>query len=441
MPHFSNRHIKYKNRINNYHSRSNHSKNNHNNQVANTNSDTNMLNCPYCNRKYKTQEKFDNHIVSKHKDYEVKRFPTREERQEQERKQKEQQDKWKRERQARQLETYKKSYSKYNTIRPTNMIKLLNSLMNYLKVVEYVANEVNEQRIIADIGAYISWNHKSEPSINIKHIETVHKLMPQSIERSKTLFNTFEQQMQRENKVLYLDGKLTSLYKLAITHMNFCKKSLERNFIYQAINSPEQVNKLLEQLERFLNLEPPSKTNNHNPTMIIDLMWHGTMCDLKNYTSICNELNNGYIMPHCLEENSEVYDEIRHRKFLEAWNARYKEAPMQYEDLTDDPLTSIDECVGVIKETIEQWEEKERLRKEEENARLQERLRKENEAFIAARETREKEWEEKVKAQDEAYAKNYPMNAYQIERNKATQPQRIAAGPPLVYNNWGGCSC
>lgn len=343
MPHFSNRHIKYKNRINNHHSRSNLSKNNHITQVV----DTNILNCPYC-----------------------KRFPTREERQEYEKKQKEQQDKWEREQQIHQLETYKKSYLKYNLIRPTNMIKLLNSLMDYLKVVEYVANEVNEQRIVADIGAYIGWDHSSEPSINIKHIETVHKLMPQSIERSKTSFCTFEQLMQQENNVLYLDGKLTSLYKLAITHMNFCKKSVNRNFICQAINSPEQVNKLLEQFERFLNLEPPSKTNNHNPTMIIDLMWHGAMCDLTNYTSICQQLNNGYIMPHCLEENSEMYDEIRHREFLEAWNARYKEIPMQYEDLTGAPLTSIDECVSIVKQVVKQWEEKERLRKEEENKRL-----------------------------------------------------------------------
>ncbi len=70
----------------------------------------------------------------------------------------------------------------------------------------------------------------------------------------------------------------------------------------KALSSGDQVLRLLDDFQAFLNLGIPWRGGNFCPSLLIDLVWHSAMQNKERYVAMCTHFLR-QALPHCLIEN------------------------------------------------------------------------------------------------------------------------------------------
>ena len=102
--------------------------------------------------------------------------------------------------------------------------------------------------------------------------------------------------------------------------------------LHKALSGPKQLDRMLDDFQRFLNLGYHWTGSNLCPTLIIDLVWHAAMMNFPEYLH-CTTRFVGKLLPHCLEENEgdKKKKDSRVEFFCQEFLARHREPPLSVE--------------------------------------------------------------------------------------------------------------
>ena len=103
------------------------------------------------------------------------------------------------------------------------------------------------------------------------------------------------------------------LERITRNHVVFCQRVQESGLLDKVLSNAEQLELLLKEFTRFLNLGQPWAGGNFCPTLTIDLMWHASMMSSAEYKTMSTRFL-GTVLPHCLsEKHQERYVDFEKR--------------------------------------------------------------------------------------------------------------------------------
>ncbi len=311
----------------------------------------NFFNCKWCNRKYKTEQKFHHHVETNH--------------------------------------PYVALHENNEKLSIDDRLYLLNCFKNYS---ELLLSAINIKKTVK---TYFNWDGESQIKDEIKFVWSSHMLNPISY---ATFLNNNKRpeglkydavsapNNKTEKKVKKEERK--GLKRMVKNHLIFRDRVKESTLLQKALSNADQLNALFIEFERFLNLGRPWQGDNFCPSLIIDLIWHSSMMHPKNYNILCTKFI-GKILSHCLLENEN--DDERFVRFEKQFNHRHNKNFLKIEGLTlSDENNAVEELLRMIQEEQLQKERNEEIKREEmskrEEIRRQEMLKQE--------EINKKRWEQ-----------------------------------------------
>ena len=190
-----------------------------------------------------------------------------------------------------------------------------------------------------------------------KHVEEFHPFMTigandckLSIEDKMWILDAFEAYVALLADYSEITGNYDSSFDQATSKLNmtheahilFQKRAIESGLLEKSISDNEQLLRLLNEFEMFLNLGRTWRDDNFCPSLIIDLIWHSAMMNSENYAILCNRFL-GKVLPHCLAENDET-QVTRFEQFVKQFEHYHKKTYIKVSDLilgTDDAIRDI----------------------------------------------------------------------------------------------------
>jgi len=214
-----------------------------------------FYNCHWCNKKYKTPDKFEKHVNSEHPFVTIGKN-------------------------SHKLSLEDKMY-------------LLDCFEQYSQLLLNVNDIVNIDEVIEQ---YRNWDGVSEINNNIKFIQASHKLNPTSY---------------KTNKIS--NEECIDLKRMVENHLIFQQRAIESGLLAKSLSNKDQLLRLFDEFELFLNLGRPWQGGNFCPSLIIDLIWHSAMMDNLKYIKLCDKFFR-QTLTHCLLENEDKHGE-RYQQF------------------------------------------------------------------------------------------------------------------------------
>ena len=308
----------------------------------------NFFNCKWCNRKYKTEKKFESHVETQH--------------------------------------PYVALNENNKKLSLDDRLYLLNCFQSYSQL---LLSEINITKMKKTIKSYFSWDGESEISEEIKFVWSSHMLNPTSYS-SFVENNKRPEELKCENRLVSAneDKKVEKVEKIerkelkrmVKNHLVFRERVKESSLLQKALSDPDQLNMMFSEFERFLNLGQPWQGDNFCPSLVIDLIWHSSMMHPKNYKVLCTKFI-GKTLSHCLLENENNHDE-RYVRFEKQFQYRHKKFPVKIEELIlSDKNNAIEGLFQKFREEQLEHEKNEEIKRQEnlkqEEIRRQENLRQE----------------------------------------------------------------
>jgi len=286
-------------------------------------------------------------------------------------------------------------------------VHLLQQLEMYLPVLEYAQNMTKETVLNNAVAQYINWNGKEMISKPVSFVWACHMLLPQRYHSFQTTNNRptvfYMTDSAAEIKIEKSDVNLSrELHRIARNHIDFCKRIQENDVLRKVLSSGEQLNSIIDDFERFLNLGIYWDGTNFCPSLLIDLIWHASMLNHDRYTQLTTQFVT-QLMPHCLEENdSDEKQDKRWNIFLKqfiSWNRR---SPIEIQSLIDGKENGIQVLHFMYKESQEFQQKQAEERKKEHDA-AQARWKKQRE-------------------EERTLMENSPVEYYQRKANQTSDP-------------------
>jgi len=284
------------------------------------NSETQFYNCKWCNKKYKRDSKLTDHIETNH--------------------------------------PLARLYSNHTHLSDEEGGKIIDLLKDYCKLLKEILHNIDvlnfqENQLNGHIKAYLDGSLENELNLMYRFIHASHMLLPV----------TYKQWIS-DNR-----GPIdeSDLFRMIENHLFFLNRvnqsTLLSKIISQTPGDTNQLELLLKEFERFLNLGMTWRNDNFCPSLVIDFIWHACMMDNSLYMKICNRFFKT-LLPHCLPENEEeAWDKEHHEK-------RYAEFERHFTEYHSSPPLKIDDLVigsenafDVYKTMLIEKEEKEKMRK------------------------------------------------------------------------------
>jgi len=258
--------------------------------------------CKWCNKKFKTTNKFEKHVDEKHP---------------------------------------------FTTINASNRkiefsledkVYLLGSLTQYYRILttKVVNPELTtEEEITEAIRKYVECDFDpskdSEPAVEFVRISSY--LTPQTYQaENRRGFNVDNLRRMVKNHLTF-QTRITE----AIPASNLNNSSL----LDMIVGNEENLVRALEEFNLFLNLGQPWRGGNFCPSLIIDLVWHASMLNFDRYRVLCEKFfGKGVIYPHCLEENQDqenkedTKENIRYLEFESHFKNKYNRESLHVRELT-----------------------------------------------------------------------------------------------------------
>lgn len=121
---------------------------------------------------------------------------------------------------------------------------------------------------------------------------------------------------------------------IVATHLEFCRFAVSQSLIDKVVNGTvEQLDSMLDEFNRFLNMGFMWNGDNFCPTLVIDLVWHASMMDVDRYAQLCAKFFNGRLLPHCLPHNAGAHG-VRYDAFSKQYTHCYGRCPLIAHDLS-----------------------------------------------------------------------------------------------------------
>jgi len=244
------------------------------------NSNTQFYNCNWCNRKYKTEKKFKQHVEQHHP------FAT--------------------------------LNSNWKTLSDVETKYILTQLKIYSNVIKDIALN------------------------NVK--DTVSHLLMPTIDIIST----------------------NELDRITKNHKVFCQRVVESGLLEKVFSDSKQLESVLKDFQRFLNLGQPWIGGNFCPTLTIDLLWHASMMSNEEYKILTNRFL-GTVLPHCLNENEDKHEE-RYNNFEKHFIHYHKQQPLKIDMLNIGKEDAITVLFDKLKQ--KEYEEQERETKRQREREL-----------------------------------------------------------------------
>lgn len=121
------------------------------------------------------------------------------------------------------------------------------------------------------------------------------------------------------------------LERITRNHVVFCQRVQESGLLDKVLSNAEQLELLLKEFTRFLNLGQPWAGGNFCPTLTIDLMWHASMMSSAEYKTMSTRFL-GTVLPHCLNENEDNHQE-RYMDFEKRFVHYHRQLPLKIDRL------------------------------------------------------------------------------------------------------------
>lgn len=264
-------------------------------------------NCRFCKRKYKREAKFIKHMESAH--------------------------------------PFASFHSNTRLLNNTQRHYLISQLQIYSQLIPVAANFENDH-IDNAITQYLQWNGEAPTNKWVIFVWASHMLLTQNyhafVSKSQdggplrnrpdelaSHFHNSIDAVDADNAVDAVDAPTSDieisecerdkdlkieLKRIVHNHLTFCRRAVESEMLQKAISSISQIELLLDEFNRFLNLGFTWRKDNFCPSMPIDLVWHASMMNPIKYQELC-KIFLGKLLPHCLIENEDQH-EVRFQEFV-----------------------------------------------------------------------------------------------------------------------------
>jgi len=123
----------------------------------------------------------------------------------------------------------------------------------------------------------------------------------------------------------------TDIKRMVENHLIFRQRIIESYLLNKILSSETNIFLAFEDFEKFLNLGRPWKGGNFCPSLIIDLIWHSAMMNPEKYANLCSKFV-GSLLTHCLPEN-EGKHEKRFEEFTKQFSHDHNRPCLQVGDL------------------------------------------------------------------------------------------------------------
>ena len=244
---------------------------------------TDMIKCEYCNRKYKTIEKYQKHIKTHNEQIDSQSI-----------------EKISVIRVARTIEKHEQPKYICPCSNCQRKYKTETNLREHIEKFHYYETRKGNYNFTFTYNQRIKIYElmlKYEDIVISKEntIEIVEKLIPQESQPS--------------------NEKITQMLNI---HGTFLKKINQSNLL-ETCNWKDAITNF----GKFLSLGLPYYDTNFNPSLEIDFVWHAVMQNLEFYRELCEEKAQ-CLVPHCATERTEEQDQQRYKYFLDVFEHRYK---------------------------------------------------------------------------------------------------------------------
>jgi hypothetical protein len=224
------------------------------------------------------------------------------------------------------------------------------------------------------------------------------------------------------------------LLRMTVKHITFCRLLRSSGFLEKVTTSTMQLNQILEEFGKFLNLGYCWNGDNFHPSMVIDFVWHAALLNPSSYTALTTAFV-GKQLPHSLAHNETPdVDQKRNAVFLRQFAYRHHRQPMASQDLLTGNDTAVFEMLEKHYISLAHEEEKERERARKETCKREEENRKREEE---ARKRQEEEWAayQKLLAQEKEKEKS------EIARLMRDEGYSEAGAYAQLHPSRDSCSC
>ena len=219
------------------------------------------------------------------------------------------------------------------------------------KRIEKLGEHVEKEHTFMTIGKN---NHKlslDEKLWILEEFEKYTRLMLTSCDDSDSdnLFNHISQQLNLTNEA----------------HKLFQTRIMESGLLAKSISDTQQLFKLFDEFEMFLNLGMTWKNDNFCPSLIIDLVWHAAMMNQQKYSLLCLRFV-GKVLPHCLTANDSLIAVGlgRFEQFERQFLYHHRKQCMKISDLVMGSDNAIQEVRTYLKKEQRERIERERIERE-----------------------------------------------------------------------------
>lgn len=391
-----------------------------------------MQKCPYCNRKYKTQSKYDSHVKQHSEDERAPRVVQE-----------------KKPNDHNAITTFYKC----PVIKCNRKYKSKDRRDKHVKTDHYYDtqyancfqfNHSIKAKIYGLASSYLELLHR----VNQKQIEVLHMSM---ICKRRDVPKDIVKIIVKLVKAQYVSEIRKAAINLLPQNGGKHKKSgIERLVRAQRIFSEKFLTRFpnetkvdwqlaMKDLEGFFQLGLPYQDTNFCPSLMIDFMWHSLMQTPELYEQICSK-STGHLVPHCVSARSDEEDEERYQYFLDVFKHRHGRDVVQTSTLhVGDALKSLQQK----EQNIIDQEKQQRIELELKEA---ETRRRREEEFKKKREMQHKEMKEFSEKMCVSVSNWFQYQSYYIPAaNQGLRGQQlencVRNTMAIASRSFGGGSC